>query len=80
MVTILNRRQHGYDVVIYTKDHSPAHAHVIKGERRLRINLPDMTVSRNRGFNSREIKRIRRLLNDNLDFIMSEWARIDAQR
>ncbi len=52
MVTVLFRQRHGFDVRIYTKDHQPAHAHVWKGEKNIRINLKTLEVEQNRGYNT----------------------------
>ncbi len=73
MVTVLYRQRHGYDVRIYTKDHPPAHAHVWKGDKNLQINLMTFEVSDIRGYNSREIRQIRKLVADNNVLLLDVW-------
>ncbi len=76
MVTILHRRQHGYDVRIYTRDHLPVHVHVFKGEKRVRVALNPIEISENRGFTSREIRKILVLLDEHEALIRREWEQI----
>lgn len=73
MVTVLYRQRHGYDVRIYLKDHPPAHVHVWKGESNLRMDLLTFEVSDNRGYNTREIRQIRKLVSDYQDLLLDVW-------
>lgn len=76
MVTVLFRQRHGYDVRIYTKDHKPAHAHVWKGEKNIRIYLKTLEVEHNRGYNTREIRAIRRLVIEHQQLLLDVWKLI----
>ena len=76
MVTVLYRQRHGFDVRIYIKDHPPAHAHVWKGGKELRINLITFEVTRNRGYNTREIRQIRALIAENQDLLLDVWKEL----
>ena len=76
MVTVLFRQRHGFDVRIYTKDHQPAHAHVWKGEKNIRINLKTLEVEQNRGYNTREIRAIRRLVIEHQQLLLDVWNSI----
>jgi len=76
MVTVLYRQRHGYDVRIYTKDHPPAHAHVWKGEKNIQIDLMTLEVSDNQGYNTREIRQIRKLVVDNRELLNDVWKAI----
>ena len=80
MVTILNRRQHGYDVRIYTREHGPAHVHVFRGENRVKVNLAPLQFSENRGFTSRELRVIQDLVEDHLQVILREWERLHPDK
>ncbi len=80
MVTVLYRQRHGFDVRIFTREHGPAHVHVFRGEKRVKVNLKPMLFSQNKGFTSRELKQIRELLNENIEFIESEWERLDPDK
>lgn len=76
MVTVLYRQRHGYDVVIHTEDHGPAHVHVIKGGNEVLIELITWRVIENHRFNGRELRRIRRLLRDNEELLVATWSRL----
>ena len=76
MVTVLYRQRHGFDVRIYTEDHPPAHAHVWKGEKNLQINLTTFEIKQNHGYNTREIRQIRKLVIDNQDLLLDVWHMI----
>ena len=76
MVTVLYRQRHGYDVRIYTRDHAPAHAHVLKGEKSLQIDLKTFEVKDNRGFTTREIRQIRKLIFENQELLLTKWNEI----
>lgn len=73
MVTVLYRQRHGYDVRIHTNDHPPAHAHVWKGEKELEIDLNTFEVKNNRGYNTREIRQIRKLVTENRKLLLEKW-------
>ncbi len=73
MVTVLNRRRHGYDVIIYPKDHDPAHVHVFRGGKEVLININDWSVIENYGFHSRELRRIFDLLKEYESVLIDTW-------
>ena len=76
MVTVLYRQRHGYDVVIHTEDHGPAHVHVIKGSNEVLIELITWRIIENHRFNERELRRIRRLLRENEALLVETWSRL----
>lgn len=80
MVTVLYKQRHGFDVRIFTREHGPAHVHVFRGEKHVKVNLKPMSFSQIRGFNNRELKQIRKMLNDHMAFIVSEWERLDPEK
>ena len=75
MVTVLYRLRHGYDVRILTDDHLPAHVHVWKGNRELVIELRQLRIRRNDGFNEREIRQIRTLLREHELLLRDTWLK-----
>lgn len=79
MVTILHRRRDGYDVRIYTDDHFPAHVHVFKGGKRVQVYLDPIEFEDNYGFNTRELGRIRDLIEENMDLLVRVWVRYHRQ-
>lgn len=76
MVTILNRRQHGFDVVIHTNEHGPAHVHVFRGGNKLKATLQPVRIMHNNGFNGGERRRIRSLLEEYQELLLNEWSRL----
>ena len=77
MVTLLNRRQHGFDVRMYPGDHDPPHVHVWKGGKQVKIDLESMEVISSRhDFNSREIRQIVNLLREHESMLLGVWERL----
>ncbi len=76
MVTVLYRQRHGYDVIIHTDDHKPAHVHVIKGGDEVLIELVTWRIIENHRFNQRELRRIRKLLRENEALLVAAWSRL----
>jgi len=71
--TLLNRKEYGYDVRLYTKDHAPAHVHVFAGMKEAKISLDPIDLLDNWGFNPREISKILNLIEEQADFLLQEW-------
>lgn len=71
--TLLNRREHGFDVRIYTKDHPPAHVHVFSSGNEAKVGLEPVEILDNWGFNNREVKAILELVTENLESLLLEW-------
>jgi hypothetical protein len=71
--TLLNRREHGYDVRLYTKDHAPAHVHVFDGEKEAKVSLEPVEILDNEGFNKRQLGQIQELIEEHLEMLLSEW-------
>ena len=80
MVTVLYRQRHGFDVRIFTREHGPAHVHVFRGEKHVKVYLKPIRFSRNKGFTSRELKQIRELLGLHMVLIVREWERLDPEK
>ena len=73
MVTILYRQRHGYDVRIHSDDHEPPHVHVFKSGNRVRVFLDPISFDENHGFNSGELRKIRRLIELHLELLRDHW-------
>ena len=80
MVTILNRRQHGFDVRIFTREHGPAHVHVFRGEKRVTVFLDPLRFYENKGFTNRDLRRIRELLEAHVYTMLREWERLHPDK
>jgi hypothetical protein len=71
--TLLSRREYGFDVRLFTKDHPPAHVHVFGGDNEAKVSLEPVAVMDNWGFNNREVRAILDLIEDNKTMLLSEW-------
>ena len=70
-------REDGFRLVIYTRDHDPAHVHVFKAENEAVIDIvPHVSVRNSWGYNQREVNRITQIVADNVGHLRSEWSRI----
>ena len=78
MPTVL--RQDGFEVVIYTNDHPPAHVHVFNADSEAIINLGDEdTLPSLREVIAMKKKDVRKsfaIILNNRDFLLEEWRRI----
>jgi hypothetical protein len=79
MPTII--REGGYRVVIYPNDHSPPHAHVLKGESEIRVdlgskdNLPTLITIRG-SISNREVAKGLGLVIRNQELCLNRWREI----
>ena len=80
MVTVLQRRRHGYDVIIFTDDHESPYVHVHRGGSHVRVYLDDLEYDDVHGSNVREIGRILRLIEKHMTLLQSEWVRLHKMR
>lgn len=69
--TVLN--QDGYQVMIYLNDHTPAHVHVYKAENEARVQLDPVEIMDSEGFNTRELKAVRKLISENQEYLLEKW-------
>jgi hypothetical protein len=65
-----------YTVVIYTKDHPPAHVHVRSAEKEARITLDPVEVMDNYGFKPSEIRAILKLIQSHQEELLAKWREI----
>jgi hypothetical protein len=62
-----------YTVVIYTKDHPPAHVHVKSADKEARIALDPVEVMDNYGFKPGEIRAILKLIQLHQNDLFAKW-------
>jgi hypothetical protein len=62
-----------YTVVIYTKDHAPAHVHVKSADNEARIALDPVEVMDNYGFKPGEIRAILKLIQAHQNELLTRW-------
>jgi hypothetical protein len=74
MPTVL--RESGFQVIILTHDYIPMHVHVKHGGESITIDLENLGL-RQVYLSDRNIHKALRLVEDNRDFLIAEWRRID---
>jgi len=65
---------HGYKFRFYALDQGePAHVHVVKDGKSLKVWLETMAVARNIGYNEREIERVRAVIAEHQNEWIGVW-------
>ena len=73
-------REKGFQVVIFSNDHPPAHVHVRRSGKVARIRLEPVETLHNHGFNTRELGAILTIVQDNQDVLLEAWDAIHESR
>lgn len=64
----------GYKFYIYTNDHLPEHVHVVKSGHEVKVVLvPELTITANYGFKSKELRKVIEIIIDHYEFIIEKW-------
>jgi len=66
----------GYQFIIFTSDHPPAHVHVRREGKLAKVNLILLEFERTGGFNTSERSKILELVHEYHDFLLAEWAKL----
>lgn len=66
-------------VVIHTKDHRPAHIHLIAPEAEAKIAIAGWKVLSNKGFTSSGLRRAVEFLKENEKILMEAWNEIHEE-
>lgn len=75
MPTVL--RERGYRFIINTNDHPPAHVHIWNQGNWVIVEFENgVFVRDNQGLNRREIAIAELIVEDNVEFLLSEWRKI----
>ena len=74
MPTVL--RDGGYQFIIFTSDHPPAHVHVRYAGRLAKIQLEPVEFERTGGLAAGDQSKILKIVRDNQDFLRAEWNRL----
>lgn len=74
MPTVL--RVQGFRVSILTNDHNPAHVHVTKAGKSVKIDLEPVRVSRVGGMALSDIVKAVGIVEDNLEMLLAAWGQI----
>ncbi len=71
MPTVL--RVDGYRFFFFSDEHSPQHIHIEKGDGYARIELETIKVTDSYNLNSKELKKLSRLVEQNSEKLRKAW-------
>ena len=71
MPTVL--RIDGYRFFFFSDEHSPQHIHIEKGDSYARIELETIKVTDSYNLNSKELKKLSRLVEQNSEKLRKAW-------
>lgn len=74
MATILS--QDGFQVMIFTNDHPPAHVHVFKAGTEAVINLAPVGIRENYRMSPKNLRKSVNIVSDNQDLLLQAWREI----
>ncbi len=73
-------RQEGYQFILFTSDHPPAHVHVRASGHLAKVRLAPIIVERAGGFSASELSKIIRIIAENQQQLLDEWDKYYASR
>ena len=62
----------GFRFMFYANDHEPIHVHVIKGDVSAKFTLFPVTLIKNNGLKSSELKLVESVIEENQE-VIAEW-------
>ena len=74
MPTVL--RVGGYQFIIFTSDHPPAHVHIRRESKLAKVRLDSIEFERTGGFNVGEQSKIIEIVHDYQAFLLAEWDKL----
>lgn len=63
----------GFRFMFYANDHEPIHVHVIKGNISAKYTLFPVTLVKNNGLKSSELKLVESIIDENQEIIAEHW-------
>ena len=69
-------RQNGFEVMIHTDDHSPAHVHCYRGRRLVKVRLNDLTAYHRTHATDRDVNEALRIVAEHRDLCWEAWRQI----
>ena len=71
MPTVL--RVEGFRFFFFSDEHSPRHIHIEKGDGYARIELDSLKITDSYNLNSKELKRLRKIVEQNNEILRKAW-------
>lgn len=63
----------GYRFFFYSNDHLPQHIHVEKADKTAKFIIEPIVLIKSAKFNSKELKAIRSIIEDNSEHFKAKW-------
>lgn len=77
MPTVL--RQEGYDIVIRSNDHEPAHIHVFEGDGEAKINLDPVELKQVWNMKRQVVRKAKSIVSANREYLLQRWEEIHGR-
>lgn len=74
MPTVL--REGGFQFIIFTSDHPPAHVHVRREGKLAKVQLDPIRFERTGGFNAGEQARIIAIIREHHEYLLEAWRQV----
>jgi len=71
MPTVL--RKNGFEVMIYTQDHIPAHVHVWRAGGEIVVNIATLEITRAEGISRRNSAKAVEIVEENQQYLLERW-------
>ena len=62
-----------FKIYIYPKDYDPQHVHVIGPDCEAKFSIRSLDCIQNYGFSKKDINRISKFLEENIDILIEAW-------
>ena len=63
----------GFRFFFYSNEHLPVHIHIEKAEKTAKFNLENIELIKSSGFNSKDLKIIHTLVEQNQELLIQKW-------
>ncbi len=77
MPTVL--RQEGYEIVIRSNDHWPAHVHAFEGDGEAKIDLNPVEVKQVWNMKRQVARNAKRIVSENQEYLLQRWEEIHGE-
>ena len=74
MPTVL--RKNGFEVMIYTQDHIPAHVHVWRAGGEIVVNIATLEITKAEDMSRRDSARAVEIVEENQRYLLGRWREI----
>jgi len=72
-------RQEGYEIVIRSNDHWPAHVHAFEGDGEAKIDLNPVEVKQVWNMKRQVARNAKRIVSENQEYLLQRWEEIHGE-